>query len=431
MPQLNAPDQRYWPDEHPHTAAGPLACRRPTVPSPSPRPAVVGEPSGEWDFAGQDTQFSTHGLHTYVAAMIPALARKLLDTYIPPDATVLDPFCGGGAVLVETIRSGRAALGNDINALAVLVARAKTTPIPAAAIRATADDVFAQVDRYDGPPLRFAASDYVEYWFKDYMLTPLTALRYAIDAISDAARQNLFRALFSATIRSVSLTYRNEVRLRRMTPDRQAAFNPDINEVFRKYVDLAELRVAALPSNAVARIEQGDTRMMPFPNNAADAIICSPPYGDERNGVNYTQFAKNMLHWLGYTGDQIRSSKNHTLGWGKDLRSVPPSPTLWAALERMDDNPTAVREAIAFYADYYAALREMARVTRARIIIVIGNRVLNRQVLDNGQITADLMDAMGIPLETCHFRKLPTKRLPKMREAGAAIDREAILVFQK
>ena len=98
---------------------------------------------------------------------------------------------------------------------------------------------------------------------------------------------------------------------------------------------------------------------------------------------------------------------------------------------RLSDNPASAREAVAFYADYYAALREMARVTRQRIIIVMGNRVLNKQVLDNGQITVELMDAIGVQLEHCHFRKLPTKRLPKMREAGAAIDQEAILVFRK
>ena len=418
MAELNVPDRTFSEGDHLAVLQGINS-------------EIVGEPSGDWDFAGQDTQFSTHGLHTYVAAMIPALARKLIDAYIRPEATVLDPFCGGGAVLVESIRSGRTALGNDINALAVLVSRAKTTRIPPAEIRSTADAVLAQAGKYDGPPLRFAESDFVEYWFKEYMLTPLTALRYAIDAISDAALQNLFRALFSATVRSVSLTYRNEVRLRRMTPERQASFNPDISEVFRKYIELAEQRIATLPPDAAARIEQGDTRSMPFPSEAADAIVCSPPYGDERNGVSYTQFSKNMLHWLGYTRHQIRGSKSRSLGWGKELRSVPPSPTLWAALNRLTDNPPAVREAVAFYADYYDALREMARVTRERIIIVIGNRVLNRQVLDNGQITADLMDAIGIPIETCHFRNLPTKRLPKMREAGAAIDREAILVFKK
>lgn len=393
--------------------------------------AADGTAAGDWDFAGLDTQYSTHGLHTYVAAMIPALARRLVDAYAPAGATVLDPFCGGGAVLVESIRSGRAALGNDINALAALVAGAKTTYIPAEQIRTAGSRTLEEAAAYEGPPLRFDKADFVEYWFKDYMLAPLTALRFAIDRIGDADLRNLFQALFSATVRSVSLTHRNEVRLRRMTPERQAAFNPDVFEVFRKYLDLAEQRIPALPAGAKATITRGDTRQMRFANDAADTIVCSPPYGDERNGVNYTQFSKNMLYWLGYTREQMRESKDSSLGWGKERRIVPPSRTLCDSLDRLADNSTSLREAIAFYSDYYAALREMARVARNRIIIVIGNRVLNRQVLDNGQITTELMNAVGIPLEVCHFRKLPTKRLPKMREAGAAIDREAILVFRK
>lgn len=394
-------------------------------------PVVDGLPSGEWDFAGQDTQYATHGLHTYVAAMVPALARRLVDDYAPGGGVVLDPFCGGGAVLVESIRSGRAALGNDINALAVLVAGAKTTYIPAEQIRAGGDRVLAQAAAYDGEPLRFDKSDFVEYWFKDYMLTPLTGLRFAIDQIGDADLRNLLRALFSATVRSVSLTHRNEVRLRRMTPERQAAFNPDVLEMFRRYLNLAEQRIPALPPGAKATVTRGDTRRMRFDNAAADAIVCSPPYGDERNGVNYTQFSKNMLYWLGYTRGEMRESKDGSLGWGKAQRMVPPARTLGDTLDRLSDNPVAVGEAVAFYSDYYDALREMARVTRDRIVIVIGNRVLNGQVVDNGQITADLLDAIGVPLEVCHFRKLPTKRLPKMRDAGAAIDREAILVFRK
>ncbi len=395
-------------------------------------PSVVNSaPDGSWDFAGQDTQYSTHGIHTYVAAMIPALARRLIDTYAPEGGTVLDPFCGGGAVLVETIRSGRETIGRDINTLAVLVSKAKTTPISAEDIHATGAQVLAQAAEYNGLPLRFPPSDFVEFWFKDYMLLPLTALRFAVEGIRNPELRTLFQVLFSATVRSVSLTHRNEVRLRRMTPERQATFNPDIFGVFNKYVALAEERIPALPPGSGAMIEKGDTRQLNLLDDATDTILCSPPYGDERNGVNYTQFSKNMLYWLGYSREQMQSSKYGTLGWGKEPRIPPPSQSLHNAIDLLSDNQTSVREAVAFYADYYDALQEMTRVTRQRIIIVIGNRVLNKQVLDNSQITVELMDALGVPLEASHFRKLPTKRLPRMREAGAAIDQEAILVFRK
>ena len=160
-------------------------------------------------------------------------------------------------------------------------------------------------------------------------------------------------------------------------------------------------------------------------------LICSPPYGDERNGVSYAQFSRNMLAWLGYTPQALRQSKALTLGWGKDERTAPVSPTLSRALGAITAFPDSGREAVAFYADYQAALAEMARVTSGAIVIVIGQRVLRDTVFDNGAITTELMQQIGVPLVESFSRKLPTKRLPKMRKFGAAINRESILVFRK
>ncbi|MBF8304244.1 MAG: hypothetical protein HW399_619 [Dehalococcoidia bacterium] len=392
--------------------------------------AGQGLSDGTWDFQGQDTRCSTHVIHTYVAAMIPALARKLIDTYVPTRGSVIDPFCGGGAVLVEAVRAGREAVGRDINNLAVLVSKAKTTYINGESISKTGASVLDQAKGYNGLPLCFE-SQYVEFWFKDYMLLPLTALKVSIDTIESPDLRTLFRVLFSTTVRNVSLTYRNEVRLRRMSPEEQEKFNPDVFAEFAVQVKLAAQRVPQLPLTARANVEKEDSRHLRLSNEALDAVICSPPYGDERNGVNYTQFTKNMLYWLGYSLQELKDSKGLSLGWGKAKRVVPQSTTLLNALEAMQDNPIAVHEAVAFYADYYEALSQLVRVVRQRVIIVIGSRVLHRTVLNNAQITVELMDSMGIPLEVAHFRRLPSKRLPKMREFGAAIDQEAILVFKK
>jgi 23S rRNA G2445 N2-methylase RlmL len=363
--------------------------------------------------------------------MIPALARKLIDTYVPESGSVLDPFCGGGAVLVEAIRSGREAAGRDVNDLAVLLSTAKTTHVDADQIMSTGKEVMERARQYSGPPMRFPASEYVAYWFKDYMFEPLTALKVSVEDIQSTELRLLFKVILSGTVRSVSLTYRNEVRLRRMNAEKQARFNPDVFQTFAKYVDFAHERVPQLPAGAKADVRKEDVRHSELTNNSFDAVICSPPYGDERNGVNYTQFGKNMLRWLGYGRTDIQASKQLSLGWGKAHRTIPPSKSLVEALNVIQENPTAFREAVAYYADYFEALRQLASVAKSRIIIVIGNRVLHKRILNNPQITAELMAAIGVQLETIHFRKLPTKRLPKMREFGAAIDREAILVFHK
>ncbi|NJN95146.1 MAG: hypothetical protein HC875_14080 [Anaerolineales bacterium] len=79
------------------------------------------------NFEGESTRHATHSLHAYVAAINPPLARKLINTYVPTKKKVLDPFCGGGGVLIESILSGRDCAGFDINPLAVILSKSKTT----------------------------------------------------------------------------------------------------------------------------------------------------------------------------------------------------------------------------------------------------------------------------------------------------------------
>ncbi len=69
----------------------------------------------------------THGFHVYPARMHPAIARVVLEELFEGGAAdVLDPFCGGGTVVVEAMRAGWGALGTDLNPLAIRVARVRS-----------------------------------------------------------------------------------------------------------------------------------------------------------------------------------------------------------------------------------------------------------------------------------------------------------------
>jgi hypothetical protein len=170
---------------------------------------------------------------------------------------------------------------------------------------------------------------------------------------------------------------------------------------------------------------------MPFEDDSFSTIVCSPPYGDERNGVPYFQFSKNMLYWLGWTKDDLLALKSKTLGWVGKRRDIPTaeSPTLGRCLRRIEHDGRVKLEAVAFYYDYQRALREMTRVTRDKIAIVIGNRVLLNTVFRNPDITTEILANFGVNLENRYERRLPSKRLPKMRAFGAAIDREHVLIY--
>ncbi|CAM9177461.1 unnamed protein product, partial [Hapterophycus canaliculatus] len=76
-------------------------------------------------FTPKDLPLLTHAFHAYPAGMQPATARHLLTTILP-GKSVLDPFVGGGTVIVEAMRAGRFGMGSDISPLALFVSRGRT-----------------------------------------------------------------------------------------------------------------------------------------------------------------------------------------------------------------------------------------------------------------------------------------------------------------
>ena len=66
----------------------------------------------------------THGFHTWAARMHPVLARELI-ALGKSEGTVLDPFMGGGTVLLEARVLGHQAVGVDLNPLARVVAKVR------------------------------------------------------------------------------------------------------------------------------------------------------------------------------------------------------------------------------------------------------------------------------------------------------------------
>ncbi len=71
----------------------------------------------------------THDFYKYPARFSPHFVRFILDHCTEPGDYVLDPFMGGGTMIVEAIASGRCAIGSDVNELSYFVTRVKTTPL--------------------------------------------------------------------------------------------------------------------------------------------------------------------------------------------------------------------------------------------------------------------------------------------------------------
>ncbi|NJN95145.1 MAG: hypothetical protein HC875_14075 [Anaerolineales bacterium] len=210
-------------------------------------------------------------------------------------------------------------------------------------------------------------------------------------------------------------------------------FQPNSFSIFSERAKLAIEQVPNLPKSFTARIETADAKNLPLENEEYHSIICSPPYADDTNGVGYFQFSRYMLEWLGLSPTVIDQHKRWFLGGNHKNKTLPPSMTLHVAASNVLNRSTKhYQDAVAFYADYYEALKEMKRVVSNWIIIVIGNRVLSRTLFDNANITLELFNSIGgVKFVDYYSRNIRKKRIPNLGTDGGGISVEHILAFRK
>ena len=92
------------------------------------QPKLFSTAKLDWTFNGENTRELTHCYHDYPARMIPQIAGQFLELFAKNQTGVLfDPYCGTGTTLVEGFIRGFDVIGLDLNPLARLIAKAKTT----------------------------------------------------------------------------------------------------------------------------------------------------------------------------------------------------------------------------------------------------------------------------------------------------------------
>jgi SAM-dependent methyltransferase len=256
---------------------------------------------------------ATHGFHAYPAGLHADAARILLSL---GHGDVLDPFCGGGTVLVEALLAGREALGLDISPVACLVARARTvrttaeerTAMRSAARNATETARFASGIPEAVPPL-------LRDWYDPGALAELCALRPVRD---DA----LLRAVYSSIL--VKTSYReSETSRRRLVQPRPPGTTAILfHRRTREYGRQLEALEALAPPGVRARVHREDAREQ-RERDRFGLVLTSPPYP----GV-YDYLPMQLLRaaWLGLDVDDPRevgsrrefSEGRGEAGWRQD-----------------------------------------------------------------------------------------------------------------
>jgi modification methylase len=129
-PDPGCPAPRTHPSRRPPAAPAGRVARRASAGHRAPAPYRTADlPLAIWPCAQTTSQWQRHGRYhpesnRHPGKMLPALARRAIETYSDPGDLVLDPMCGIGTTLVEAIHLYRPALGLELEPRWAKLARA-------------------------------------------------------------------------------------------------------------------------------------------------------------------------------------------------------------------------------------------------------------------------------------------------------------------
>ena len=224
-----------------------------------------------------------HRLHPYLGKFVPQLVEALLERYVRQGGRVLDPFAGSGTTLVQSLESGRDAVGVDVAAFNCLLMRVKTARYDPFLMGKELRDAASRLGDTDGG----GPTGYVEEWYAPRAAAELLHFRALIDGYEHA---DVLRVVLARAARSARLTTHFDLEVPK-TPQREPYWCHKHRRTCRPVAE-ANKFLARYLSDTLARLEEfervrsrrssaevvhGDAREAVF-DGVFDGVLTSPPY---------------------------------------------------------------------------------------------------------------------------------------------------------
>jgi site-specific DNA-methyltransferase (cytosine-N4-specific) len=321
-----------------------------------------------------DTTYATHGLHPYPAKFIPHIPRAVIRAYSEPGDTVWDPMCGSGTSLVEAVLADRHGIGGDLNPVAVLVSRAKTTLLAERAsgeLRSLAASLDAKAAHADA--ISVAVPDFPnrDHWFDPLVSRELAYALQRIETLRSASARALAKCAFSAIVVAVS---NQESETRWSAKPQRVIPGRSLTKLARRLLDsLKRLDALAAEYAGTADVRLEDARASSVPDRSVQLVVTSPPYA---NSHDYYLYNKLRMFWLGYEVSPVQEaeigSRNRHSDKGEEVDGY---------LDAMTAVLTEIRRGL---------------VDGGHAVIVVGDSVIRKQLFDMGELLSERAASVGL-----------------------------------
>ncbi|MBI4063454.1 MAG: hypothetical protein HY401_04045 [Elusimicrobia bacterium] len=433
----------------------------------------------------------THYLHPYPAKLLPYIPAFFLsdEALIDRKAKVLDPFAGSGTVLLEALVNpyfSRPVVGVEINPLARLISRVKTTPLSISRLQKLNSEIVDKTRSIS--PVKPAIKN-IEAWFSTAACNRLGILLGRILELEPGKYRDFFLVCFSRIVRTCSLADPNippPVKLKpskyRENPSHYLEMKeflehsryPDVQALFQKAVssNCARLQrlVETLDKNDVqveAQVIWDDAQKIGLgrysgngainkrgagvlPDKSIGAIITSPPY---LTAQKYVRSTKLELFWLGMADNftlphldrmtigSERTNFKHNMGNRKGDKSdlleeyTDKMPLLCYALNEIKKlSLDRALEVGQYFLKMRSVLGEMHRVLKddAYAVIVLGDSKVNGRPFATHKYLAKFAEEVGFRVALVLRDPIRSRGMWIGRHStGGRIEDEFVLILQR
>lgn len=435
------------------------------------------ESEDHWDYRGKNNSEKdfVHGFCTYPAMMVPKMQREMLDVYLEETTTqkirILDPFAGSGTILVEGMLRGLDVVGIDVNPLAILLCKAKTTIILPKILRQKSVQLIKNIKAVS--EVKLYEFEGIEKWFTKRAIIDLSIIRNKVKEEPIIEFRRFFWATLCEVVRLVSNSRDCTYKLHIKTKEDIDAYNKNaillfetaLNYNIERYISFYDklterglIKKDGVTYKHTIKIILGNSiEYLKCSKAKYDVVFTSPPYGDNHTTVSYGQYSVLPLRWIEWKDidekveDKLMMTQcaidNASMG-GKCVINQEIQETLLRKSEILKKQVEDIQERatdkvakiVSFYHDFDLFLERLSKRLKPNSILVwtVGNRRVAKQEIYMNKILEELSKNYGLSVLTSFTRKITKKRMPEMNSYSGSdkglqstMTREHILVLTR
>jgi len=387
----------------------------------------------DWSFSDKtrkDTAYITHGYYTYPAKFIPQLSSRIIKEYSQKDDIIIDPFMGSGTTIVEAVVNHRIGIGTDINEIAVLLSKVKSTPIEhKLLINEFSNLTFDLQFKLNGnftQELSNAIKDIklperIDYWFKPQIKNKLIIILSSILKIKNNDIRDFFLITFAQILKSCSIWLQKSVKptrdFNKKEIDPLYKFEWQAKRMIKKHKEfnhiLKDEIKKAIEDYRVVR--NNDARNLPCNDNKATLIVTSPPYV---TSYEYADLHQLSSLWFGYLNELSIFRKKFIGSSARERKKINIQSKIAQKIILELGKTKKSKEVENYFADMLESFLEMKRVLKigGKIAIVIGNTKLRGVKILNAEVFKEQLENIGFKTHKIIHREIPSKMLPSTRD---------------